>query len=343
MAGEFSEAGEFLNSPLRTLLEWGMARKPRIEFPGALYHVINRGNYRWDVFSSEGAKAAFEKCLIETCAMTGWRIHAYAIMRNHFHLAVETPRANLVKGMQWLQSTFASRFNRFRKVNGHLFQGRYKSIMIEPGPVLGYVVNYIHLNPIRAGVVTLENLRKYPWTSYHRFRQRNRPAFLACENWLFELGGLQDTPGGWRSYESYLTWLAQNDSAQTAQNFENLCHGWALGSNDWRESILEKFDEVIDQAKLCGIEVADLKEAHWKRTLSELLRKAGRTRPEIRRHKKSAKWKAEIAFQLRQSTTATNRWIARALHMGKVSSVSVYISWFRQNPGKSLNISGPTP
>ena len=102
-----------------------MARKLRIEYEGALYHVINRGNYRADIFASDGAREAFAECLWEACEKTGWRVHAYVIMRNHYHVALETPNGDLVAGMKWLQATFANRFNRFRKELGHVFQGRY--------------------------------------------------------------------------------------------------------------------------------------------------------------------------------------------------------------------------
>ena len=88
-----------------------MARKLRIEYEGALYHVINRGNYRADIFASDGAREAFEECLWEACEKTGWRVHAYVIMRNHYHVALETPNGDLVAGMKWLQATFANRFN----------------------------------------------------------------------------------------------------------------------------------------------------------------------------------------------------------------------------------------
>jgi putative transposase len=90
-----------------------MARKLRLEYPGACYHVINRGNYRRDVFAPAGAAEAFERCLFEVCGQYGWRLHAFVVMRNHFHLAVETPEADLSAGMKWLQGTWAARFNRY--------------------------------------------------------------------------------------------------------------------------------------------------------------------------------------------------------------------------------------
>ena len=86
-----------------------MARTLRFEQDGAIYHALNRGNYRADIFESEGARTAFLKCLEEACEKTGWRVHAWCLMSNHYHLALETPVANLVEGMQWLQVTFALR------------------------------------------------------------------------------------------------------------------------------------------------------------------------------------------------------------------------------------------
>ena len=105
-----------------------MARKPRIEYAGAVYHVLNRGNYRGDLFETAGAAEAFVVCLGEACERMGWRVHGYCLMRNHYHLALETPRGNLVSGVHWLQSTFGNRFNRYRGERGRAFQGRYQAI-----------------------------------------------------------------------------------------------------------------------------------------------------------------------------------------------------------------------
>jgi REP element-mobilizing transposase RayT len=143
-----------------------MARKLRLEFPGALYHIINRGNYRRWIFEAASTRTAFEACLFEACERGGWLLHAFVLMGNHYHLAVETPEGNLVAGMQWLQATFANRFNRLRRENGHLFQGRYKSLLLEGGSVLGAVCDYIHLNPVRAGVVPVTQLSTYRHGSY---------------------------------------------------------------------------------------------------------------------------------------------------------------------------------
>jgi putative transposase len=142
-----------------------MPRRMRLESEAGVYHVINRGNYRAPLFRSARARQAFLRCVGEACARTGWRVHAWCIMSNHYHLAISTPRANLVEGMGWLQGAFANRFNRFRREHGHLFQGRYKSLVVEPDEGLGPVCHYIHLNPARARLCPPPGLRQYPWTS----------------------------------------------------------------------------------------------------------------------------------------------------------------------------------
>lgn len=106
-----------------------------MEYEGAVYHVISRGNYRADVFAKEKTRAAFLKCLDEACMKSGWRVHAWCVMSNHYHLCVETPSANLVAGMKWLQATFSLRFNRLRNERGHVFQGRYKALPVDPNAV----------------------------------------------------------------------------------------------------------------------------------------------------------------------------------------------------------------
>ena len=157
-----------------------MARKLRLEYPGACYHVINRGNYRRWVFEEDGAKTAFEACLFDACERNGWVLHAFVVMGNHYHLALETPEGNLARGMQWLQSTFANRFNKLRDERGHLFQGRFKALLVEEGEALGQVCHYIHLNPVRAKIVTPEQLGDYRFGSYWymsqpKKRRKRRP------------------------------------------------------------------------------------------------------------------------------------------------------------------------
>ncbi len=195
-----------------------MARPPRIEYAGAVYHVLNRGNYRQDLFAVAGAGASFEQTLFDACARFGWRLHAYVLMPNHYHLCVETPDGRLAAGMQWLQSTFANRFNRWTGDHGHVFQGRYKALLVEAGDSLLRVVNYIHLNPVRAGLQRIATLGDYEMSSFPKFFRRARPACLVNANWLKLAGGLQPTKAGMRCYQRYLTLLQTEDPSDRGGN-----------------------------------------------------------------------------------------------------------------------------
>lgn len=146
-----------------------MARQLRLEFEGALYHLLSRGDRREDIFWDEKDRSSFLELLGRCCARTGWEVHAYCLMSNHFHLVIETPRANLVAGMKWFLGAYTMRFNRRHRLSGHLFAGRYKSLLIdESAPAyLRAACDYVHLNPARAGLVPLkEPLQSYRWSSY---------------------------------------------------------------------------------------------------------------------------------------------------------------------------------
>lgn len=302
-----------------------MARKLRIEYAGALYHVINRGNYRADIFATDGAKEAFEKCLEEVCAKTGWTLHAYVLMRNHYHLAVETPHGNLVAGMKWLQATFANRFNRFRAERGHVFQGRYQAIVVEEADALGAVCHYIHLNPVRAQVVPVGELSRFRWGSYHWFDQpRKRPVFLKVEAALAAAGGLVDTPAGRKRYQAYLEWLASDSAEQKALGFERMSRGWAHGTKDFKQALTRDQKEVRQVGRIHEADTAEVRELAWEDAVQRCLRAVGEATSEPTKTTKAAPWKIAVAAHLKQGTTVTNPWLARRLHMGAPAGVSRY-------------------
>jgi len=131
-----------------------MPRQLRVEFPGALYHVMSRGDRREAIFLDDVDRQDFLKTLAEACQKTGWQVHAYCLMNNHFHLVMETPDANLVEGMRWLLSAYTIRLNHRHKLFGHVFSGRYKALLVEGGNgYLKTVCDYVHLNPVRAGLL----------------------------------------------------------------------------------------------------------------------------------------------------------------------------------------------
>jgi REP element-mobilizing transposase RayT len=308
-----------------------MARKLRLEFPGACYHVVNRGNYRADIFGTERSKAAFETCLFEVCAKSGWRLHAFVVMRNHYHLALETPAGNLVTGMQWLQATFANRFNRLRGERGHLFQGRYKALLVEEGAALGQVCHYIHLNPVRAGIVPAERLGEYRHSSYWYLAEpKARPAFLQLATALEEAGGLADTPAGWRSYATYLAWQAAEGPAGRSKVYVSMSEGWALGTREFKAALIKDHALAAEARAWESAGAREIREVRWTEALDRCLRRLGRTEADVRKDRKGAPWKAAIALRLKETTQASNRWLAEHLNMGRPEAVSVHVGRLRK-------------
>ena len=108
-----------------------VARPVRIPYPGAVYHVMARGNRGQAVFGDDTDRQLFLETLGEACEKTGWRIHAHVLMGNHYHLLAETPEANLVAGMKWLQGAYTRRHNGWHRLFGHLFQGRHKAVVVD--------------------------------------------------------------------------------------------------------------------------------------------------------------------------------------------------------------------
>src|SRR5208282_6788624 len=152
-----------------------MPRKLRLEYEGAIYHVMSRGDRREPIFKDDADRKRFLETLAECCAKTDWQVHAFCLMSNHFHLVVETPKANLVAGMKWFLGTYTGRFNRRHKLFGHLFSGPYKALVVD-GSGRGYVktvCDYVHLNPVRARLLAPDQaLRQYPWSSWPEYLKR---------------------------------------------------------------------------------------------------------------------------------------------------------------------------
>lgn len=306
-----------------------MARKLRLEYPGAIYHVINRGNYRAWAFRDDQTRAAFEACVFEACRRCGWLLHGFVIMGNHYHLAIETPQGNLVSGMQWLQSTFANRFNKFRGEQGHLFQGRFKSLVVEPGGPLGQVCHYLHLNPVRAGIVTVDQLADFRFSSYwYLLHPKERPDFLRVDAALADAGDLTDTPAGWRCYGEYLAWQAASGPAGKNAAYASLSRGWVIGSDGFKQSLL-KDHALLESSKAWESDGGrEIRAARWTAALDRCLACLTPDAPDT--PKKSAPWKVAAAAYLKDSTDVTNSWLADQLGMGSPFYVSKHVGLLRR-------------
>ncbi len=298
-----------------------MPRKQRIEYPGAIYHIISRGNYRKDLFSDPETSGSFEGTIFEAAERCGWKLYAYVIMSNHYHLAVETPEPNLVEGMRWLQSTFATRFNRFRKERGHVFQGRYKSLLLnEDRPLLG-LINYIHLNPVRAKLSTVDELKSYAFSSYPKYFKRKVPLPLDRQT-LLRLCHLPDTMGGMRKYEDSLKLVDERDPEKREALAKNYCRGWFLGTAQKKKKLMEDLAETSPIVDWEGMELKELNQLRWEGIVQAELRRLKIKEEAISASPKGAGWKVMIAKRLRRETTATNPWIAGRLQMGHPNYVS---------------------
>lgn len=322
-----------------------MARKLRLEVEGGLYHVLNRGNYRSAIFRAEKTKQAFLRCLDEACRKTGWVIHAWCLMSHHYHLAIETPQPNLVEGMRWLQGTFGVRFNRLRKEHGRLFQGRYKSVIVDPGEGRGPLCHYIHLNPVRARLCAAEELPEWRWSSMHWLANpRQRPKWYDPTVALEHAGGLADTAAGRRKYVAYLGWLAEEAGAQKAQRFEQMSQGWVVGTTEFKRVLAQEHRAVAVARANGDLALSEAQEAVRQQRLDQLLQQLGRTRADLAQAGKSESWKVALGAALKTRTTATNRWLSENLKLGNLHEVSRKVNaWQRAPDARLARILGFSP
>lgn len=296
-----------------------MPRKLRLLFPDALYHVINRGNYRRDVFESSGARGAFLTTLDEACRRHRWRVHAYVVMRNHFHLALETPEPNLTMGMQWLLGTFANRFNRFRDERGHLFQGRYQAQLIEEASALGRVVDYIHLNPVRAGLVAPEAVGTFAGSSLAVLPQEGCPGWLTAEGILHRMGA-GGAGSAWERYGAHLAEVAGSPEVQAKLGFPTLSRGCAIGTRGWMRALAKDHAQLALNPGFEAGEVRALREEGWHQALADVITDVGISPEEFAAGAVSLDRKVEIAARLRKRVAATYAWIAQMLNISHAPS-----------------------
>jgi len=296
-------------------------RKQRIEFAGATYHIISRGNYRKDLFTTDGCGVAFEKALFETVERCGWELYAYVIMSNHYHLAVRTPEPNLIAGMKWLQSTFATRFNQYTGKRGQVFQGRYKSILLTEDQPLGGLVDYIHLNPVRARMRQVDDLGQHQLSSFARYINKGGIAIGLMKAAMLSLHGLPHTARGMTRYQQHLALADEANPRKRDELSKRYCRGWFIGTAEAKTAVAEELSESPDTAGE-GVELKQLTETRWEKLVKQEMRRLKKSEADLTKSIKGALWKVEIAATLKTKTTASNPWIARRLHMGHPNYVS---------------------
>jgi putative transposase len=206
-----------------------MSRPLRIEYPGAWYHVMNRGRRREDVFHSKADYDAFLKIVRETVDVWNLKVSAYSLLPNHYHLLVQTPEGNISRCMRHINGVYTQRFNRSHGTEGQLFRGRYKAVLVEGDSHLLEVMRYIHRNPLRAGLV--ERLDDYPWSSH--------PGYLSLAkrwDWLHRDFLLEMLSPDTRHRRSkYLDFVAQGEPEEITSFYAMKKLPSLLGGSKFRE------------------------------------------------------------------------------------------------------------
>ena len=307
-----------------------------------------RGNRRERIFYDDVDRGFFIKGLGEACGRTGWRIHAWVLMRNHYHLMLETPEANLVEGMKWLQNAYTRRFNTRHRLWGRLFGDRYKAVLIEGRDQYDYetLMDYIHLNPVRVGLVRIdqgESVRDYRWSSIgkgYALPASKRPEWLAVAEGL-SAAQYSDTAAGRRGFVEHLDQRAREEGPRRAGIIEpmkdarrsHLRHGWYWGSQAFAEQMLKLARKGLlgrkNRTYRSGAVAQTHDEAEAERLLAEGLAACGLNPDALCRLPGSEIRKVALADLLLARTVAPQAWIADRLAMRSAANVSQQVRRYR--------------
>jgi len=259
-----------------------MTRPLRIEFEGAVYHVTSRGNARADIYLSDADREMFLEVLAHVVDRFGWICHACCLMSNHYHLMIETPQANLSRGMRQLNGIYTQRFNRAHDRVGHVFQGRFKSIVVDKDAYLLELSRYIVRNPVAAGMV--DDVTDWPWSSYRATAgDVPVPGFLHVDWLLSQFGGTK--PKAKAAYANFVC------KAKAGDPWEQLNGPDVLGDDDFRKCLQQKMTvskqdiprrkRILRHLPLTDIASIDRESSDWMR---EAYREHGYTMQAIAEH-----------------------------------------------------------
>lgn len=307
-----------------------------------------RGNNGQDIFVSDAGFRTFLSTLKEACERTGWIVHAYVLMPNHYHLLFETPEANLVSGMKWFQGTYTQRFHSLFNRNGHLFQGRYKALPVETSNQ-GYfreVGQYIHLNPFRAGLAGAGKkiaLDEYLWSSYPFYSGENRnvsePEWLERTR-LYSACGLDSRMSRCAALYRGLIELRMRGGSDVSSGSEHelvekqLQRGWYVGSPSFGRKLAGQIGETTDNLR--GMQRRAHGEQEAERLLTAACRALGLKERELLAMKSTCREKQAAAWLLMRKTVVTGVWVAGRLRMGHRVNASRAVSVFEQQSDQTV-------
>jgi len=325
----------------------------RVEYPGAHYHAMCRGNDGQAIFRTDDGRRLFLSTLDEVCLQTGWLIHAYVLMSNHYHLLLETPESNLVDGMKWFQGAYTQRFNAMFKCRGHLFQGRYKAIPIGTDPREGgleyfrEVSTYIHLNPFRAklcGEGLARSLERYTWSSYPAYcgLARRRPGWLVrtkvLKSWGLEEGAAGSLRGYREKMERFMRFEEDPAAGMRGEFDKQIKRGWYLGSEEFRERLDDLLMGRSQKDTHRGGQRRDHGPAEAERLWREGLELLRVKEDELLGAKSTRMEKQALAWLIKKHTSVTGKWIADRIRMGHPSTASLAINRFARDNSRPATL-----
>lgn len=338
-----------------------MPRAPRIEYENAVYHVMARGDRREPIVHSDGDREVFVETLEEACAKTGWEVFAWVLLDNHYHVAMRTPEPNLVGGMGWFQNAFARRINTRNGLWGHLFGGRYKSVVVEDEELAGSrrrsvylksLIDYIHLNPVRCGIVdgSERAILSYPWSSIaagYALPPSKRPDWVVASEGL-DIFGERDGTRGRRRFVERLDEIARCEAADKAgvaelegQSLQStMRRGWYWGSQEFRERLVDRFGGKIGTDRDRELRSSGLHRRHDEKGAEEILAQAqghfGLSLEELRRPVRGDRRRVAVAWALVRRTSVPQGRIAEWLGLRTGANVSQRVKRFEQEDAGTL-------
>lgn len=332
-----------------------MPRAPRIEFEGAVYHIMARGNRREPIVFDDDDRKLFVTTLAEVCGRTGWKVFAWVLMDNHYHFVLRTPEPNLVSGMQWFQNAYTRRLNSRHQLWGHLFGGRYRSILIENKDEGGKLwkdylrtaIDYVHLNPGLAGIVNGRDTASfsYPWSSLsqgYALPPTKRQKWVAVREGL-TLFNYKDSTAGRRRYCERLDEWLRNEAGEIEVDGtrlrERLKRGWFWGSDTFREKMLGRL-EAHGKRKSRDYKSSPAQQDHTEKRAGLILEEAqshyGMTLEELRKKRVGDWTRRSVAWEIAKSTSVPHSWIAERLNLKSAANASQQIRRFSREPEEKL-------
>jgi putative transposase len=292
-----------------------MPRRLRLQYHGAIYHLMARGNGRQDIVCDDDDRRRLLEFLGRAVARCSWRIYAFVVLSNHFHLVLKTPQPNLARGMQALLSAYANAWARRHRFCGHVFQGRYRTELVEDETYLWTVTRYVHLNPVRAHLV--EHPAGWPWSSYPGYADVSRRLeWVAYDELLASWGG---EFGGPDPDEHYRRFVTAGVVEAPPSPWSEAHHGWILGSPGYVARLGESVrgapprEPRRESRQIRGVGLA---------RVCESVCRVYQVEPSVLSRRGSRlEARAALAYLAREHTEATNSELAELLGVSRADSV----------------------